>query len=236
MIILIGNTKGGVGKSTIAALFSIYLSRKYENIMLIDGDDQGSIMDFSEIRNGRVDNSRITTLGLRGKNIATEVRKSESKYDHIVIDCGGKDGYSIRSALVVADMVVSPFNPDEFSIWDAERFAVMIEEAKHNNEKLFSIAFLNKADQVGDDNGDALECLAENLAFDIVLKDQIIKNRKPVKKSVGMGLYPDEYFEFLEKTDKKKANVAKSSIDNSLVELSNLFDVIHQHMEVSDDY
>ena len=51
MILAVGNVKGGVGKTTLAINFAIALSRQNRDVLLIDGDEQGTALAFTELRN-----------------------------------------------------------------------------------------------------------------------------------------------------------------------------------------
>ena len=48
MIFLIGNLKGGVGKTTLAVNLAITLSNSHRDVLLIDAE--GSAIDLTELR------------------------------------------------------------------------------------------------------------------------------------------------------------------------------------------
>ena len=50
MIIAVGNTKGGVGKTTIAVNLVIFRAVAGRDVLLVDGDEQGSASLFSQLR------------------------------------------------------------------------------------------------------------------------------------------------------------------------------------------
>ena len=51
MIVVIGNVKGGVGKTTLAINFAIARAAQGRDVLLIDGDEQGTALTFTAMYN-----------------------------------------------------------------------------------------------------------------------------------------------------------------------------------------
>jgi len=161
VILTVGNTKGGVGKTTVAVNLAILRAEQGNDVLLVDGDEQGSASLFSQLRAEMVGDVRYTAVGLHGAAVRTQVRLLVTKYDDIVIDVGGRDTGSLRAALTVADVLLVPVQPRSFDIWAIDQIAALVAEAREINPELRALAFLNAADTQGRDNAEALEALAD---------------------------------------------------------------------------
>jgi chromosome partitioning protein len=122
MILAIGNVKGGVGKTTLAINLAIALAAAKREVLLIDGDEQGTALAFTNLRTTATNGQPgYTAVALHGPNIRTQVRQLASKYSDVVIDVGGRDTGSLRAALLVAEIVLIPVKPRSFDLWGADQ-------------------------------------------------------------------------------------------------------------------
>jgi chromosome partitioning protein len=161
MIITFGNVKGGVGKTTLAVNTAISRALQGEDVLLIDGDEQGTAACFTELRTQETGRSDYTAVSLTGAAVRTQTQKLASKYDDIVIDVGGRDTGSFRAALTVAEVLVIPFQPRTFDVWALDQVAELVAEARAINGHLQVYSVLNAADPIGRDNEDAAIALAD---------------------------------------------------------------------------
>ena len=160
MVCTIGNTKGGVGKTTLAVNLACGLAQRGQDVLLIDGDEQATALGFTELRAAHQDAPAYTAVSLHGAAIRTQVRQLRSRYAHIIIDVGGRDSGSLRAALTVSDLVLIPAAPRAFDMWGVDDTAELVREAREVNPRLRAVAILNGADSAGRDNGEALQALA----------------------------------------------------------------------------
>ena len=190
MILAIGNVKGGVGKTTLAVNIAIALSRTGE-VLLVDGDEQGTAAAFTELRTAEQGAPGYTAVTLHGGAIRTQVRQLAPKYAHVVIDVGGRDTGSLRAALTIADVVLIPVKPRSFDLWGVDQTAVLVQEAREINEDLRAIAVLNEADAQGKDNEAALAALRE--VEEIETAPLFIVRRKAFPDAAATGRSVLEY-------------------------------------------
>lgn len=146
MIVTVASEKGGTGKTTIATNLAVIRAHGKKEVLLIDADSQGSSRDFSAVRETMGHVPKITAASLYGSGVATEVKKMATKFEDIIIDVGGRDSSTMRSALLVADVLVTPFLPSQFDAWSIERMDSVVGEALLLNTKLRNVTFLNKVD------------------------------------------------------------------------------------------
>ena len=187
MVISFNSIKGGVGKSTLAVNFAAWLVREGHDVLLIDGDEQETASDFTTWREQTLGHTGFTLVNMTGANLRKQVESMRSKYDHIVIDTGGRDTTSQRAALSVADITMIPFAPRSFDLWTINKVIEIIDEIQAiRTEPLIPYAFLSRADIRSSDNREVAQALAgfEQLSF----LPFPICNRKAFSNAAGVGL------------------------------------------------
>ncbi|WP_120010398.1 AAA family ATPase [Teichococcus vastitatis] len=161
MILVVGNTKGGVGKTTVAVNLAVLRALAGRDVLLVDGDEQGTASLFTQLRADTLGKPGYTSVALHGAAVRTQVRQLAPKYQDVIIDVGGRDTGSLRAALTVADALLVPVQPRSFDVWALDQVAALVKEAREINPDLRAMAFLNAADAQGRDNADAQQALSE---------------------------------------------------------------------------
>lgn len=186
MITVVGGIKGGSGKTTLATNLCVIRSEQSKKILLVDADEQKSASDWASQRHALGIETNWVTIQLAGKAIHTELRKMIGDYDDVIIDVGGRDTTSQRSALAIADICILPFKPKSFDMWTLGKVKTMVTEIKAVNPDLKVYAVINQADSRGSDNKDSLDMIKE--IEDFICLDCCLGNRKSFANAAAEGL------------------------------------------------
>ncbi len=163
MIFVFGGIKGGVGKTMIATNIAVSCAIQKKRVLLVDADEQHSATDWATHRMENCKNSplNITTIRLSGKGLYSEIRKMLKDYDDVIVDVGGRDTTSQRSALSIADVFLTPFRPRSVDLWTIDDLLDMICQIKAVNHKLNTYCIINQADPSGSDNEESRKIILE---------------------------------------------------------------------------
>ena len=71
MIVILAQTKGGVGKSTIAVNLAVERSRSGRDVLLVDADEQATASDFTALRTEQIGRPGYTAVALSGAAVRT---------------------------------------------------------------------------------------------------------------------------------------------------------------------
>lgn len=187
MILTIGNTKGGVGKTTLAVQIAIERARAGRDVWLIDGDRQGTATDAMVARSEADRRPGIACASYPdGPTLRAQVQQQAAKWDDIIIDAGGRDSTALRAALVLSDVLLVPFAPRSYDVWALDDMAALVDGARSVRDGLVAAAVLNQADPSGTDNADAADAVAGITQF--VYLPTVIGRRKAFANAGAYGL------------------------------------------------
>jgi chromosome partitioning protein len=188
MIVTVGNTKGGVGKTTLAVNLAIARALTGRDVWLIDGDRQGTAQTAISIRAEAGHSPGIACATYPdGPTLRGQVQQQGSKFDDIIIDAGGRDSTALRAALVLSDVLLVPFQPRSYDVWALNDIAALVDEARSVRDGLRCFAVLNCADpgEHSTDNADAAAAVAEVSQFEYLPTP--IRRRKAFANAAGAG-------------------------------------------------
>ena len=186
MIITVGNTKGGVGKSTIACNFAAMAAQDGRKVLLIDSDPQASSLNFRAIR----ESDNIKAMAITTPTLHKDLLDFDN-FELIIIDSGGRDSVIFRSAILASDILIIPVLPSVYDIWATTDTLEIIKEAKLYNEKMISRFLINMVIPNTIMGRDVLEALQE--IEDIPLLDTHIGARQDFKNALAYGKGVVEY-------------------------------------------
>lgn len=181
MIILLGCTKGGPGKTTHAVNAAAHLTIEGRRVCLVDADEQQHANDWATDRlaQGALV-PRVDCRVLRGK-VREALLQLAKDYDDIVVDAGGYDAQELRSAMRCADVIVMPFEAGQFEMKAVEKMDELLTVAREYNPRLKALAFINKAETNWVRSRRAQEALAFIGGFDSMKRAVTIVHWRPAQ-------------------------------------------------------
>ena len=111
MRIVVGNAKGGVGKSTTAIYLAVGLARTGRRVLLVDGDaTNASIVDWQAAAGDEWPAS-VVVVGWNTPESLRQIEHVGVDYDDVVIDTGPERLDLLRRAMLIADELLVPVTP-----------------------------------------------------------------------------------------------------------------------------
>ncbi|MBF0630260.1 MAG: AAA family ATPase [Magnetococcales bacterium] len=143
MITVIGNLKGGCGKSTIAFNLAVWLAVKGRNVVCFDLDPQSTLSDVNEVRMEEGVQPELKIF--RPDSNPTKIMRQH--VGEVLVDVGASNLWAMRQAIAMADRVVVPVPPSQADVWSTARFRDIIAETVAGKKALPEIfMFINRAD------------------------------------------------------------------------------------------
>lgn len=187
MIVTVGNTKGGVGKTTLALNLAVMRALAGGDVWLIDGDRQQTAATAIAVRADAGSLPAIACAAYSdGPMLRTQVLLQRSKFSDVIIDVGGRDSAALRAALMVTDVLIVPFQPRSYDVWALRDIAELVDEARSVRDNLTAYAVLNCADPAGSDNREAVRAVDTFAA--LAYLDAPLHRRKAYANAAGQGL------------------------------------------------
>ena len=140
MITLIGNLKGGTGKSTVTFNLALWAAtRQNTHVVVYDLDPQGTTSDAFEIRAEEGYLPAIQPLQSVGS------LGSEGSNTQVLVDVGLSDMAATEAAIRLADHILIPVSPSQADVWSTQRFLKMIADVRAG-KPVTILGLLNRAD------------------------------------------------------------------------------------------
>jgi chromosome partitioning protein len=135
-VIVLAGTKGGVGKTTLAAALAVEASRKKKRVAIIDLDGQQSLARWHELRETHHAGNTIVLIPV-GKHPDVDIDAAvKAGYDWLIIDALPGSVARTELAVQVADLVVVPVRPSPI---DVETMGAITELSEEHGRDFFFV-------------------------------------------------------------------------------------------------
>lgn len=138
-IIVIANSKGGCGKSTICMQFANYLSSVNKPVVVLDADEGQTIVDLRNAEIKQHPDAPIPwSVWNAAENAQAFVDRAKKKDDvYVLIDCPGSLNKNLLPFFMAADAIVIPFRYDDVVFLRTMKFAKVLKMAGVTAKRLF---------------------------------------------------------------------------------------------------
>ncbi|GAB6852446.1 division plane positioning ATPase MipZ [Paraburkholderia kururiensis] len=186
MIVLIGAEKGGVGKSTISSNLAVHLAHQGIDVVLVDTDGQATCARFIERREEGGIRPSVPCVQRTG-DVAATLRDLSKRYQVIVVDAGGRDSREMRSAMAVANLLLTPTRASQADLETLPKVNELVSLARGLNPDLKAFAVLSMApsNPAIREVEDARELLSQFEQLE--LADTVIRDRKVYRDALLGG-------------------------------------------------
>jgi chromosome partitioning protein len=216
MIILVGNQKGGCGKSTTACNIAGILVNNGKDVMLVDADRQiTTSLWVAERKSSYPKQPKINSMQKYGE-VDDALVDLDHRYQYVIVDAAGHDSSELRSALTVCDVLLMPFRPSQPDLATLPVMSLLIKTSKRVNPKIKVFAFVNSAptNTQDKDSDFAREAIAG--VSDINLLSTTVYDRRIYRDGMAEGLA------VIEMPDKSSSAItAKGEMKKILAEILN---------------
>lgn len=181
--IVIGSTKGGSGKTTLATNLSVAFAEMNHKTLLIDADEQASSISWFLSRG---DNKLFQAVTITEPVLHQRIPMLTG-VDIIIVDVGGKNTDILRSAIAAADIFLLPISASVYDAWAAEDTIKILETARKAGANFIPRIILNQAIAntiMLRDTLSALDDMDMPQCSTVVHQRQSFKNSAPTGRSV----------------------------------------------------
>ena len=144
MLTVVGNLKGGTGKSTVAFNLAVWLAHDKTGVMVFDLDPQCTLIDVCDVRN---EDGYEPTFEVSSNLAEMETRVLDKKRKKpIIADISVGNMPAMAKAISLADRILIPVQPSQADIWSTQRFLKIVRKNINEDKKPEILGFINRAD------------------------------------------------------------------------------------------
>jgi len=144
MLTVVGNLKGGTGKSTVAFNLAVWLAHDKAGVMAFDLDPQCTLLDVCEVRDEDGFEPRFDVSSDVDQLI--ELASDKKRKQPIIVDMSASNMEAMKTAISLADRVLVPVQPSQADIWSTQRFLKIVADCVDPKNKTEILGFINRAD------------------------------------------------------------------------------------------
>lgn len=186
MLTVVGNLKGGTGKSTVAFNLAVWLAHDKTGVMAFDLDPQCTLVDVCEVRE---EDGFDPVVEVSTDLEELERLASDKKFKKpIIVDMSATNMPAMEKAIAMADRILIPVQPSQADIWSTQRFLKIVNNCIDKNNKPEVLGFINRADtHIGvRETGEAEEALGMMQGIKAI--DIRLYQRTAYRRSFSEGL------------------------------------------------
>ena len=147
-IIVVGGTKGGPGKSTVAQQIAVCLKvKKKKKVHVTDIDIQRTTTSWCEDRRQN-DDLELIPFAYVQDDIVKHLKSLQGRTDYVVVDAGGFDSEIQRLAMLMADVIIIPLRPKRRDLKSLRDIDPIIDNVRNVNETVKIRAVVNQASRI----------------------------------------------------------------------------------------
>ncbi|GAA1563512.1 ParA family protein [Brevibacterium picturae] len=184
MRIVITNTKGGVGKTTVALYLAEAVQRSGRSVEVWDADPQGSAIAWSDYAEGDETPLSFPVLGIHPRKVS----QPSTGESWTIVDTAPGDPATINAAITRADLVVIPTGPGGA---DVDRAVETMNGVPAGIPALLLLNSYSKSEK------ESWETWRSIQASDMAAFDTRIPRRAAIQRSYGKPIYELHGFERL---------------------------------------
>ena len=140
-VLAVANSKGGVGKSTLATNLAVEAATAGLKVLLVDTDPQASSTVFAATR--AEDRPAFRVVQMTKPILHREIPSLREPYDLVILDTAARESATFRSALAASDSILVPVTPSAYDVWATEDVFAVIDELAVTREHLRTHVLLN---------------------------------------------------------------------------------------------
>lgn len=189
MIIVIANSKGGVGKSTVAVHLAVWLKEHGQSVILADCDAQHSSSEWVKEASPDIRTERLGTP----EEILDRLKELNREADYVIADGPGSNSEISRALLLLADFAFVPVKASMLEVRalaQATKVLRQVQTIRNGNPyATIILSMVGKHYRLTKDMKEAAESLEMVLADSMITQKQVYADA-PGQRAVVWALGP----------------------------------------------